>query len=496
MDTYHYILLGLKVGLLPINLLMCFVGVLIGTLVGVLPGLGPVAAMALLLPMTFHLTPVTAIIMLSGIYYGAMYGGSTTSILVNIPGEAASVATCLDGYQMARKGRAGPALGMAAFGSFIAGTMGILILMLVANPMSAVVLRFGPPQYFSLMVLGMTLLIYLAQESKIKALIMVCFGLILGFIGIDVLTGQPRFNYGWMELADGVGVVPLIMGVFGIAEVLVNIEDMTTQDVYETRIKGLFPTRRDWADSKWPIARGTAIGFFLGLLPGGGPIIASFSSYAIEKRLSKHPEKFGTGIIEGVAGPESANNAATASGYVPLFLIGIPTNGVMAMLFSALLIHGLQPGPLILKDHPEIFWGTVMSMYLGNVMLLVLNLPLIGLWIKVLKIPYQILFPLILSFCIIGAYSINNSVIDVVVMLVFGVVGYLMRKFRYEGAPLILAFVLGPLLERAFVQSLNMSAGSYSIFFSEPISAVTLTIAIILVLLSVLSVFRKTATEG
>ncbi|HBB15514.1 MAG TPA: transporter [Syntrophus sp. (in: bacteria)] len=496
MDTYHYILLGLKVGLLPVNLLMCFVGVLIGTLVGVLPGLGPVAAMALLLPITFHLTPVTAIIMLSGIYYGAMYGGSTTSILVNIPGEAASVVTCLDGYRMARKGRAGPALGMAAFGSFIAGTMGILILMLVANPMSAVVLRFGPPQYFSLMVLGMTLLIYLAQESKIKALVMVCFGLILGFIGIDVLTGQPRFNYGWMELADGVGVVPLIMGVFGIAEVLVNIEDMTAQDVYETRIKGLFPTRRDWADSKWPIARGTAIGFFLGLLPGGGPIIASFSSYAIEKRLSKHPEKFGTGIIEGVAGPESANNAATASGYVPLFLIGIPTNGVMAMLFSALLIHGLQPGPLILKDHPEIFWGTVMSMYLGNVMLLVLNLPLIGLWIKILKIPYQILFPLILSFCIIGAYSINNSVIDVVAMLVFGVVGYLMRKFRYEGAPLILAFVLGPLLERAFVQSLNMSAGSYSIFFNEPISAVTLTIAFVLVLLSALSVFRKMAAEG
>ena len=312
----------------------------------------------------------------------------------------------------------------------------------------------------------------------------------------DLLTGQPRFNYGWMELADGVGVVPLIMGVFGIAEVLVNIEDMTAQDVYETRIKGLFPTRRDWADSKWPIARGTAIGFFLGLLPGGGPIIASFSSYAIEKRLSKHPEKFGTGIIEGVAGPESANNAATASGYVPLFLIGIPTNGVMAMLFSALLIHGLQPGPLILKDHPEIFWGTVMSMYLGNVMLLVLNLPLIGLWIKILKIPYQILFPLILSFCIIGAYSINNSVIDVVAMLVFGVVGYLMRKFRYEGAPLILAFVLGPLLERAFVQSLNMSAGSYSIFFNEPISAVTLTIAFVLVLLSALSVFRKMAAEG
>ena len=496
MDTYQYVLLGLQVGLQPINLLMCFVGVLIGTLVGVLPGLGPVAAMALLLPITFHLTPTTAIIMLSGIYYGAMYGGSTTSILVNIPGEAASVITCLDGYQMARKGRAGPALGMAAFGSFIAGTVGIAILMLIATPLSTVVLRFGPPQYCSLMVLGMTLLIYLAQDSKIKAVVMACFGLILGFIGIDVLTGQPRFNFGWMELADGVGVVPLIMGVFGIAEVLVNIEDMTAQEVYETKIRGLLPTPSDWADSKWPIARGTVIGFFLGLLPGGGPIIASFSSYAIEKRLSKHPEKFGTGIIEGVAGPESANNSATASGYVPLFIIGIPTNGVMAMLFSALLIHGLQPGPLLLKDHPEIFWGTVMSMYLGNVMLLVLNLPLIGLWVKILKIPYQILFPLIISFCLIGAYSINNSVIDVVVMLIFGVVGYLMRKFGYEGAPLILAFVLGPLLERAFIQSLNMSAGSYSIFFTEPVSAVTLTIAFILVLLSAISVFRKTTSGG
>ena len=491
METYNYILLGLKVGLQPLNLLLCFVGVLIGTLVGVLPGLGPVAAMALLLPTTFHLTPVSAIIMLSGIYYGAMYGGSTTSILVNIPGEAASVVTCLDGYQMARKGRAGPALGMAAFGSFIAGTVGVAILMLIANPMSKVVLKFGPPEYFSLMVLGMTLLIYLAQESKIKAVVMACFGLILSFIGIDVLTGQPRFNFGWMELADGVGMIPMIMGVFGIAEVLVNIEDMTAQEVYEIKIKGLFPTVKDWIDSKWALVRGTLIGFFLGLLPGGGPIIASFSSYAIEKRFSKHPEKFGTGIIEGVAGPESANNAATASGYVPLFIIGIPTNGVMAMLFSALLIHGLQPGPTILKDHPEIFWGTVMSMYIGNVMLLVLNLPLIGLWVKILKIPYQILFPLIISFCLIGAYSINNSIIDVVVMLVFGVVGYLMRKFRYEGAPLVLAFILGPLLERAFIQSLNMSGGSYAIFFTESVSAVTLIVALILVLLSIAPVFIR-----
>jgi len=496
MGTYDYVLLGLKVGFQPINILFCFFGVLIGTLVGVLPGLGPVAAMALLLPTTFHLSPVTAIIMLSGIYYGAMYGGSTTSILVNIPGEAASVVTCLDGYQMARKGRAGPALGMAAFGSFIAGTIGIVILMFVANPMSEVVLKFGPPEYFSLMVIGITLLIYLAQESKIKAMAVACVGLILSFIGIDVLTGQPRFNFGWMELADGVGMIPLIMGIFGISEVLINIEDMSGQDVYETKIKGLLPTLKDWIDSKWAIIRGTIVGFFLGLLPGGGAILASFASYSIEKKFSKHPEKFGTGIIEGVAGPESANNSATAGGYVPLFIIGIPTNAVMAMLFSALLIHGLQPGPLMLKQNPEIFWGTVISMYLGNVMCLVLNLPFIGIWVKILKIPYQILFPLILAFCLIGAYSINNNSIDVVIMVIFGLVGYLMRKYKFEGAPLVLAFVLGPMLERSFIQSLHMSGGSYAIFFTRPVSAASIFIAFVLILLLIIPVFYKGTSDA
>ena len=494
METYSYIVLGLKVGLQPANILFCFIGVLIGTLVGVLPGLGPVAAMALLLPMTFHLDPVAAIIMLSGIYYGAMYGGSTTSILVNIPGEAASIVTCLDGYQMARQGRAGPALGMAAFASFLAGTAGIMILMLIAKPLSEVVLRFGPPEYFSLMTLGLILVIYLAQKSKIKAILMACFGLILSFIGIDVLTGQPRFNFGWMKLAEGVGVIPLIMGVFGISEVLVNIENMARQEVYETRIKGLLPTARDWAQAKWPLVRGTAVGFFLGLLPGGGPILASFTSYAHEKKFSPSPEKFGHGAIEGVAGPEAANNAATASGYVPLFIIGIPTNGVMAMLFSALLIHGLQPGPLILKQNPEIFWGTVISMYLGNVMLLVLNLPLIGLWVKMLKIPYQILFPLIISFCLLGSYSINNSALDIILMVIFGLIGYLMRKFEYEGAPLVLAYVLGPMLERSFVQAVNMEGGNYSIFLTRPVSFITMLMIVLFLVLSFIpSVLRKHA---
>ena len=476
---------------MPINLFFCFLGVLIGTLVGVLPGVGPVAAMALLLPATFHISPVSAIIMLAGIYYGAMYGGSTTSILVNIPGEAASVITCLDGYQMARKGRAGPALGMSAFGSFIAGTAGVLILMLVANPMAEFVLKFGPPEYFSVMVLGLTVLIYLAHESRIKAFIMACFGLILSFIGIDVLTGQHRLNLGWMELADGVGLVPLIMGIFGISEVLINMEHMVKQEIYETKISGLFPSKKDWADSKGPILRGTLLGFFLGLLPGGGPAIASFASYAIEKKVSRHPEKFGTGIIEGVAGPESANNSATAGGFIPLFLIGIPTNGILAMLFSALLIHGMQPGPLLLKEHPDIFWGTIMSMYIGNIMLLILNLPLIGMWVKILKIPYQILFPLILFFCLIGSYSINNNAVDVIIMLIFGLVGYFMRKFHYEGAPLILAFLLGPMLERSFIQSLNMSGGTYKIFFERSVSAVTMVVALSVVLSAVIPSLRK-----
>lgn len=493
METYDYILLGLKVGITPINLLFCFIGVLIGTLVGVLPGVGPVAAMALLLPVTFHLTPVSAIIMLAGIYYGAMYGGSTTSILVNIPGEAASVITCLDGYQMARKGRAGPALGISAFGSFIAGTVSIIILMFIANPMADLVLKFGPPEYFCVMILGLTILIYLARESKIKAFIMACFGIILTFIGIDVLTGHNRFNFGWMPLAEGVGLVPLIMGIFGISEVLINMEHMVQQQIYETKIAGLLPSKKDWRDSKWPIFRGTFLGFLLGILPGGGPTIASFTSYAIEKKISKYPEKFGTGIIEGVAGPEAANNSATAGGFIPLFLIGIPTNGILAMLFSALMIHGMQPGPLILKQNPEVFWGTVMSMYIGNLMLLVLNLPLIGMWVRLLKVPYQIQFPLILFFCLIGSYSINNNALDVIVMLIFGLVGYFMRKYHYEGAPLILAFLLGPMIESNFIASLNMSGGSYKIFFESPISAITLGIALIVVLTGVIpkNIIRK-----
>jgi putative tricarboxylic transport membrane protein len=417
--------------------LYCFVGVLIGTLIGVLPGIGPVGTMSLLMPFVYKSSPLLSIIMLAGIYYGAMYGGSTTAILVNIPGEAASVVTCLEGYQMARRGRAGPALGIAAFGSFIAGTLGIIGLMLLAPPLASLALRFGPPEYFGLICMGLTMLIYLASGSVIRALMMAVLGIILGCAGMDPETGVSRFVFGVPDLLDGIGLAPFAMGLFGISEVFINIEQtMGKRDILSKEIKGLFPNRHDWKRSIMPISRGTVLGFLLGILPGGGGVVSSFASYAIEKKVSKHPEEFGAGAIEGVAGPESANNSATAGGFVPLLTLGIPPNVVMALLLGVLLIHGIVPGPQLIPQHPEIFWGFIASMYIGNIMLLILNLPLIGLWIQVLKIPYKILFPLILLFCIIGAYSINNSTFDVGIMLVFGVLGYLMRKYKYEGAPM------------------------------------------------------------
>jgi putative tricarboxylic transport membrane protein len=480
MDLLNYLSIGFGVALQPINLFYCFAGVFIGTLIGVLPGIGPVGAMSLLLPTTFKTTPEAAIIMLAGIYYGAMYGGSTTSILVNIPGEAASVVTCLDGYQMARQGRAGPALGIAAFGSFIAGTLSILGLMLVAPPLSRFALKFGPPEYFTLMVLGLTVLIYLAHGSMPKALIMATFGIVLGLIGMDSINARPRLTFDRMELMDGVGLVPIVMGLFGISEVLLNIEQKIRRDIFQTKIKGLLPTAKDWRDSAGPIARGSVLGFFLGILPGGGAVISSFISYAVEKRVSKHPERFGKGAIEGVAAPEAANNAATGGAFIPLMTMGIPPNVIMAMLLGAFMIHGVQPGPLMMKQNPGLFWGVIASMYIGNGMLLVLNLPLIGMWVKVLKVPYRILFPLILLFCLIGVYSVSNAVFDIYIMVVFGIVGYLMKKFEYEGAPLVLAFVLGPLLENNLRKSLIMSQGDFSIFFIRPLSAICLLIAFFL----------------
>ena len=491
MDFLGSIIYGFQVTFQPINFLFCGVGVLVGTLVGVLPGIGPAGAMALLLPATFKFSPTSTLILLAGIYYGVQYGGSTTSILVNIPGEASSVMTCIDGHQMARQGRAGPALGIAAWGSFIAGTIANIGLMLVAIPLAHAALKLGPPEYFALMCTGLVIVTYLAQGSVLKAIMMGLVGIILGSIGLDLISGFPRFTFGINELTDGVGIVPLVMGLFGVSEILENLEGNLQREVFKTRIRNLWPSLKDWMEAKWAIVRGSIIGFVLGILPGGGAVISTFVSYAVEKKISKHPEKFGKGAIEGVAGPESANNAAAGGSLIPLLSLGIPPNPIMAIFFSALIIHGIQPGPLLIKQHPDLFWGLVASLYLGNGLLLVLNLPLIGIWVKVLEIPYKILFPLILLFCLIGVYSMNNLSFDLYVMLFFGVVGWLMRKFGYEGAPLILAYVLGPMLENALRQSLLISQGSFLIFVTRPISATALGFAFLLLLTTLLPNFKK-----
>lgn len=491
MDSLGHMLLGLQVAIQPVNLLFCFIGVTIGTLIGVLPGIGPVATLSILLPVTFHVPPLSSIIMLAGIYYGCLYGGSTTAILVNMPGEAAAVVTCLDGYQMARQGRAGPALGIAAFGSFIAGTMGVVGLMLIAPPMARMALKFGPAEYFSLVVLGMTLLTFLSSGPMWKALLMAAVGVFLGCVGLDVLAGQERFTLHISELYDGIGIAPVAMGLFGISEVLLNIEQSEKREIFKTKIKNLLPTLRDWAVSILPILRGGVIGFFLGLLPGGGAIIASFLSYAVEKRVSKHPERFGKGAIEGVAGPESANNSATAGAFIPLMTLGIPCNPVTAILLGAMIVFGLQPGPLLITRDPDFFWGVIMSMYVGNFMLLVLNLPLIGVWVRILKIPYSILFPIILIFCLIGAYSVNYSTVEVMVMIIFGVIGYIFKKFNYEAAPLILALVLGPMLELNLRTAMLLSSGDPLTFVKRPISLVLLVSAFLLLVVPLLPKIKK-----
>src|SRR5712692_8793314 len=483
MDLLASLAYGFTVTLAPANLFACFVGVFVGTLIGVLPGLGPVATMSLLLPVTYAMSPTASFIMMAGVYDGAMYGGSTTSILVNIPGEAASVVTCLDGYQMARQGRAGPALGISAMGSFIAGTLSVLGIMLLAPPLTSVALRFGPPEIFALLLLGFTMVTYLTAGSKLRAVAMALLGMLLGTIGLDPITASPRFTYGSLTLADGLGLVPIIMGLFGISEVLLNIEKGVEQEVFDTRIKGLLPTREDWRRSAGPIARGSVLGFFLGILPGIGAIIPTFISYALERRISRHPERFGTGAIEGVAAPEAANNAATGGAMIPLLTLGIAPNVVMAVLLGAFLIHGVQPGPLLMREHPDIFWGVIASMYVGNAMLLVLNLPLIGLWVQLLRVPYGILFPLILLFCVIGVYSEAGNVWDIVVMLGFGVIGLVMRRFGFEAAPLVLAFVLGRMAEESIRQALLMSSGRFSILLTRPIATTFIVIALVVVVL-------------
>ncbi|MBI4523847.1 MAG: tripartite tricarboxylate transporter permease [Deltaproteobacteria bacterium] len=491
MDILANVMLGFSVAIEPANLLLCFSGVLLGTLVGVLPGLGPVAAISLLLPLTFKISAAGAIIMLAGIYYGAMYGGSTTSILMNIPGEAASIITCIDGYKMARQGRAGPALGIAAFGSFIAGTFGVLGLTFLAPWLGRAALRFGPPEYLALMLLGLTLVAYLSRGSVLKAFMMAAAGLWVGTVGSDPITGHQRFSYGSVTLMDGIGIVPVAMGMFGIAEVLENIEKEVTGEIYQARIKGLFPNLKDWAESFGAIVRGTILGFFVGLLPGPSAAIAAFSSYAMEKRLSKNPQSFGQGAIAGVAGPESANNAATAGAFIPLLSLGIPANLVMALLMGALMVHGVQPGPLFISEHPDLFFAVITSMYIGNIVLLFLNLPLIGLWVRVLKTPYFLLSPVVLLLCLTGAYTLNNNLAEVAVMIAFGVIGFFLRKFAFDGTPFLVALVLGPTLENNLRQSLIIARGDLSIFVSRPLSMVLILAAGFLLLDSAFSWIRN-----
>lgn len=496
MDIFQGITHGFAVLLTPAKILACFFGVLIGTAVGVLPGIGPSGSIALLLPLTFYMDATSAVIMLAGIYYGTQYGGSTTSILVNVPGEASSVITTLDGYQMAKQGRAGPALGIAAFGSFIAGTIGVIGLMIVAPPLAEFALKFGPTEIFAVVLLAFALVGYLASGSMAKALIMAALGLLLASVGMEAITAIPRFTFGNVNLQSGLDLVPLVMGLFGISEVLLSLEEEAQggkTDIQKTtpRFWELFPTKKDWRDSAGPIFRGSVMGFLIGLLPGGTGIVASFSSYAIEKKISKHPERFGTGAIEGVAGPEAANNAGSQGAFIPLLTLGIPGNAAMALTLGALKIHGVIPGPMLIKEHPEIFWGVVASMYLGNFLLLVLNLPLIGMWVRLLAVQTSILYPMIILFCIIGAYSVNNNVFDVGMLFFFGVLGYVLRRLNFELAPLILGFILGPIMENSARQALIMSGGSFRIFFSSTISTVLLVLSSVVILTAIYSGIRQ-----
>ena len=494
MDTFSSIIAGFGESLQISRLFFCLVGCFLGTIVGVVPGLGPSAAIALLLPITFHMDTVSSIIMLAGIYYGAQYGGSTTSVLLNVPGESSSVVTCFDGYAMTKQGRAGPALGISAFGSFIAGSLGIVVLMMTAIPLGEFALKFGPPEYFTLMLLGLVLVCYLGGKSFLKSMIMVTLGLFLGTVGLDALSGAERFTYGITVFQDGIGLVPVFMGMFGISEVLLMME----KPVEEQRIakpKGILPTKQDWKDSKKAIARGSIIGFFLGVLPGGGCTLASVAAYVIEKRFSKHPEKFGSGVIEGVAAPESANNSAASGSFIPLLTLGIPANVVTAMLLAALMIHGVVPGPTLIKERPDIFWGVITSMYVGNFMLLLLNLPMIGLFITFLKIPYPILAPIILISCLMGAYSTNFSTGDVLIMIAAGGFGYLFRKIDFELAPLVLALVLGPQIEVALRQSLNIHRGNISVFINRPISLIFFLAMVLFFFSPLLKIFYRKITE-
>ena len=483
-ETFQNLLLGFSIALQPSVLVYAFVGCVIGTLVGMMPGLGPLAGISLLLPATFGLNPIIAVVLLAGVYYGAMYGGSTTSILINVPGEAASVMTCVDGYAMTQNGRAGPALAISAIGSFFAGTLGVVGLMLLAPTLAAWALRFGPPEYTALLLMGLFILAYMSGGSMLKTLAMAAFGLMLGMIGIDVMSGYTRFSYGVVELGDGVGIVPVAVGLFGVSEILLAAGGAAAPKVQQPKLRDLIPSREEFRLSVGPIARGSLLGFLIGIIPGSAHIISSFVSYGIERRISSHPERFGRGAIEGVAGPESANNAAATGAFVPMLALGIPTSPITAVMIAAIMVHGVLPGPMLIQQQPELFWGFVASMYVGNVVLLILNLPLVGLFVNLLRIPYGYLYPGILCFCILGTYAVSNSVIDVWILLAMGGIGYVLRKFRYDLAPVALGLVLAPMIELSLRQSLAMSAGDYGIFLQRPIATTMLALGAVLLLLA------------
>jgi putative tricarboxylic transport membrane protein len=492
MEIISNLWLGLETALSLTNLFYCLIGVFLGTAIGVLPGLGPVPTIAMLLPITFGLPPISALIMLAGIYYGAQYGGSTTAILVNLPGESSSVVTALDGYQMARKGRAGPALATAALGSFFAGTVATLLLALFSPPLAELALKFGPAEYFSLMLLGLVASIVLAHGSLLHALGMVILGLLLGIVGTDVNSGIARYSFGLPELADGISFVVVAMGMFGIGEIVGNLEHESTRSVMIKKVTGLMPTRDDLRRIVRPVLRGTALGSILGILPGGGAMLASFAAYALEKKISRNPQEFGKGAIEGVAAPESANNAGAQTSFIPMLTLGIPSNPVMALMIGAMIIQGIQPGPSVMTQQPDLFWGLIVSMWVGNLFLVVLNLPLIGLWVRMISVPYHFLFPTILAFSTIGVYSLNNASFDVYLMALFGVLGYVFRKLDCEPAPMMLAFILGPMMEEFLRRALLLSNGDPTVFILRPGSAIMLLIALVLLVIVLTPAINKT----
>jgi putative tricarboxylic transport membrane protein len=496
MELFSNLQLGFEVALSPINLAYCLIGVLVGTLIGVLPGIGPIATISMLLPITFHLPPISALIMLAGIYYGAQYGGSTTAILVNLPGEASSVVTCIDGYQMARRGRAGAALAVAALGSLFAGCVATLILAAFAQPLASAALLFGPAEYFSLMVLGLVLAIVLAQGNLIPAFGMIALGILLGLAGSDVTTGADRMTFGLIELAEGVDFVPLAMGLYAIPEIVRNLERPEQRSVLREKIQGLWPTKEDFRRA-WPATlRGTGIGSILGILPGSGSMLASFSAYMIEKQISRRPEEFGKGAVEGVAAPESANNAHAQTSFIPLLTLGIPPNAVMALMAGAMTIQGIQPGPQVMTSKPDLFWGMIASMWVGNVMLVVINLPLIRMWVALLQVPYRLLYVAILVFCCVGVYSVHNSTFHIILLIVFGLLGYAFGKWNLDPAPLLLAFVLGPMIEENLRRAMLVANGDPSVFVTRPISLVLLLGAAALIVFFSLPKVRRRRDEA